>query len=200
MKATHRPDVFSYCVFDETRDLDFNATFIQRAGGNVLIDPVAASEHDLQHMTALGGVAQILVTNSDHIRQAPALAERFGAQRVGPEAEREAMAAVCPCDRWLRGGDAWIDGIEVIALAGSKTPGELALVLDGTTLITGDLIRGHIGGALNLLPAAKLTDPDAARASVRRLAQRVDLDAVLVGDGWPIFSGAHAQLVALATA
>jgi hypothetical protein len=30
-------------------------------------------------------------------------------------------------------------------MAGSKTPGELALILEKTTLITGDLVRGHMG-------------------------------------------------------
>jgi hypothetical protein len=31
-------------------------------------------------------------------------------------------------------------------LNGSKTPGELALVLEKTTLITGDLVRAHQAG------------------------------------------------------
>ena len=71
--------------------------------------------------------------------------------------------------------------------AGSKTLGELALVLEGTTLVTGDLIRAHEGGRLCLLPDAKLTDSDAARSSVRRLAALPGIEAVLVGDGWPVF-------------
>ena len=32
----------------------------------------------------------------------------------------------------------------VLALHGSKTPGELALVLEDTILVTGDLVRGHV--------------------------------------------------------
>ena len=72
-------------------------------------------------------------------------------------------------------------------MAGSKTPGELALTLEGTTLVTGDLIRAHEGGRLCLVPDAKLSDPAAARASVRRLAALPGIDAVLVGDGWPVF-------------
>ena len=43
------------------------------------------------------------------------------------------------------------------ALDGSKTPGELAFVLDGTTLVTGDLIRAHAAGSLMLLPYDKLS-------------------------------------------
>ena len=72
-------------------------------------------------------------------------------------------------------------------VAGSKTPGELALVLDGTTLVTGDLIRAHEGGRLCLVPDAKLADPGAARSSARRLAALPGIESVLVGDGWPVF-------------
>ena len=69
----------------------------------------------------------------------------------------------------------------------AKTPGELALIVEGSTLITGDLVRAHEAGRLCLLPAAKLIDPDAARASVERLADLGTIDAVLTGDGWPVF-------------
>ena len=57
---------------------------------------------------------------------------------------------------WLSDGDQPIEGLRVVALQGSKTPGELALVIDGTTLVTGDLVRAHQGGRLNLLPDATM--------------------------------------------
>ena len=60
-------------------------------------------------------------------------------------------------------------------------------VLEGTTLVTGDLVRAHQGGRLNLLPDAKLRDRALAVASVRRLLEHERVDAVLPGDGWPIF-------------
>jgi hypothetical protein len=77
---------------------------------------------------------------------------------------------------------------------GTKTPGELALVLEGTTLITGDLVRAHAGGALCLLPDAKLRDRGEAIVSVARLAGLGRIDAVLPGDGWPVFHGGTAAL------
>ena len=80
-----------------------------------------------------------------------------------------------------------VPGLVVHEVAGSKTPGELALVLEGTTLITGDLVRAHEGGRLCLLPDAKLGDGAAARASARRLAALPGIEAVIVGDGWPVF-------------
>ena len=84
-------------------------------------------------------------------------------------------------------------------LHGSKTPGELALLLEGSTLITGDLIRAHEGGKLCLLPDPKLTDKRKAIASVQRVSQLRDLEAVLPGDGWPVFRNAREVLGELLT-
>jgi hypothetical protein len=195
MKATHRPDIFTFAVFDNARNLDFNGYLLVREGGNVLVDPVTMSAHDRAHLQQLGGAAWVVLTNSDHRRDGAAIADACGAKLAGPAAERDSLGLAC--DQWLSGGDAWRPGIEVVALAGSKTPGELALIVDGNTLITGDLVRGHVGGWLNMLPDPKLADREAAVASVRKLAQRSSIQAVLVGDGWPVFRDGHARLAEL---
>ena len=89
-------------------------------------------------------------------------------------------------------------GLSVLEMQGSKTLGELALVLERTTLITGDLVRGYMGGRLNLLPEAKLTDRAQAVASVGRiLREHREIETVLVGDGWPIFHDGQRALAAL---
>ena len=80
----------------------------------------------------------------------------------------------------------------------SKTPGELALLVDDTTLITGDLVRAHRAAALTMLPDAKLVDRARAVDSVRRLAALERVEAVLVGDGWPVFRDGHRALAELA--
>ena len=56
------------------------------------------------------------------------------------------------CERWLHDNEEVVPGLIAYQLDGSKTPGELALLLEHTTLITGDLIRCHIGGELCMLP------------------------------------------------
>lgn len=188
MKQTHNSDVFTWSSFDEARNVDFNGYAWIRPGGNVLIDPMPMGAHDRAHLDALGGAAWIVVTNSDHTRDAAALATALGAKVAGPAAERGAFEA----DRWLDDGDEVVPGLRVHTLEGSKTPGELALRL-GDTLFFGDLVRGHSGGRLNLLPAAKLTDERRARSSVRRLITD-DVSAVLVGDGWPCFVDGAARL------
>lgn len=196
MKRTHRPDVFCWSRFDEVRDVDFNAwAWLRKDQGSVLIDPLPLSDHDRAQLEAHGGVSHVIVTNSDHTRAAAELAARYGALTIGPRQEEGKLGI--PCDRWA-GTEEIVPGLRAIELAGSKTPGELALLLEETTLITGDLLRAHAGGSLHLLPDAKLSDKARAIESVRRLADHAQIDAILVGDGWPIFSGGAAMLKSLA--
>ena len=192
MKRLHRPDLFSFSVFDERLDIDFNGFAWIREGGNVLIDPVPMSAHDRRHLQALGGAAWVVVTNSDHARASAAIAADLGAKIAGPLAEKASFPL--PCERWLGNGAELVPGLVAIALDGSKTPGELALLLDETTLVTGDLIRSHAGGSLSLLGAQKLACPAKAAASVRGLLMHAGIDAVLVGDGFCVFRDGHARL------
>ena len=196
MKSLHRPDLFAWSAFDEARNVDFNGTLWVREAGNVVIDPMPLSPHDRAHLDTLGGAALIIVTNSDHMRAAAALAADTGALLAAPAAEREAISGAVGL--WLEDGDTPTPGLGVYALDGSKTPGELALLLGGHTLVCGDLIRGQRGGGLNLLPAPKLSDPQAAARSVRRLAGIEQVQAVIVGDGWPVFRDGRARLAELA--
>ena len=93
-----------------------------------------------------------------------------------------------------------VPGLQTVAMDGSKTPGELVIVLEERTLITGDLIRGQVAGGLNLLPDKKLTDRAAALASVQRLSEFEAIDTVLVGDGWHVFHDGHGALSRLGAA
>jgi hypothetical protein len=199
MKALHRKELYGWSVFDEARNLDFHSVLWVRAEGNVVIDPLPLSTHDAAHLRALGGVAWVVVTNSEHVRTTRELVSTFGAKVAGPRSEADTFPL--KCDRWLATGESLVPGLEALELHGSKTPGELALLLEDTTLVTGDLIRGHVGGRLNLLPDAKLKDAARARASVRELVERWPrIDAVLVGDGWPVFRGGRVALEELARA
>ena len=197
MKSLQRSDLFAWSVFDAERNVDFNSTAWIRPEGNVLIDPLPLSDHDWQHLQSLGKTTWIVITNSDHIRASQDIARRTGAQIAGPIAEKSAFENAC--DRWLSEGDEVVPGLTVMELQGSKTPGELALVLDKTILITGDLVRAHQANQLMLLPAPKLQDVSAAHRSVQRLASLAEIETVLVGDGWSIFNHGHQYLQALST-
>ncbi|MBL1178172.1 hypothetical protein [Pantanalinema sp. GBBB05] len=199
MKSLHRPDLYSWSTFDPERNVDFNGIAWIRPTGNVLIDPVPLSEHDTHHLQELGGASWIVITNSDHIRDAQAIAQQTGAQIAAPIGEQATFPLVTPPTgtkpiRWLTDGEELVPGLQAIELHGSKTSGELALLLEETTLITGDLIRAHRAGSLMLLPDAKLQDRTAAIASVQRLAAIPSITAVLVGDGWSVFRDGHDRL------
>jgi hypothetical protein len=87
-----------------------------------------------------------------------------------------------------------LKGLKVTVLHGSKTAGELALLIEDSTLITGDLIRAHEGGKLCMLPDAKLTDKKLAVASALQLSEFSAVDAILPGDGWPVFRNGQVVL------
>ncbi len=183
MKALHQPAFWGWSVFNPERNLDFHSVLWVRPEGNCAFDPLPLTEHDLAHLQSLGPLSHIFISNSDHLRDAEALAAQTGARLWGPLAEK----ATLNCQAWLDEGDEPLPGLQVFALAGSKTPGELAFLIEGQTLITGDLIRSHRAGQLCLLPDAKLSNKAAAQASVSRLADCLQLQAVLTGDGWPVF-------------
>ena len=192
MKRLHRPHLFGWSVFNEDRNIDFHSTVWVRPEGNVVIDPLPLSDHDEAHLRELGGVAWIVVTNSDHVRDSIRLAENTGAQLLGPS--QEANDFPMQCNRWLTDGDEVVPGMLALELEGSKTPGELALLLEGSTIISGDLIRAHEGGALCLLPSEKLSNKRKAIASLQRLTLLPELEALLPGDGWPVFRDAKILL------
>ncbi len=197
MKSLHRNDLFQWSYFDEQRDIDFHSVLWVRPEGNIAFDPLPLSDHDLRHVQRLGGVAWVVLTNSDHERAAAGLVAATAAKVAAPSGERATVKL--HVDRWLGDADEVVPGLVAYAMTGSKTPGELAFFLTPETLITGDLVRGQRANALNLLPPAKLTDLNAAKHSVGRLAALPGLTTVLVGDGWPLFSGASQQLTQLAT-
>jgi len=183
MKRLHHPALFGWSSFQEHLDLDFNSVSWVRPAGNILIDPLPLSAHDLAHLTSLGGVAHVLVTNSRHLRATEAIVAKFGATVWAPDGERAAFTL--PVERWLEEGDKPVEGMRVLGVEGSKAPGELALVIERTTLVTGDLVRSNRAGELHLMSVEQgLSDLVRATATVARLAALPGLRAVLVGDGF----------------
>ena len=50
MKQLHRPGLFAWSTFDESKNIDFNGTLWVREGGNVVIDPMPMTPHDQAHL------------------------------------------------------------------------------------------------------------------------------------------------------
>ncbi|PCK07618.1 MAG: MBL fold metallo-hydrolase [Alteromonadaceae bacterium] len=198
MKLLHKKNLFCWSQFDNDRNIDFHSYLWVRSEGNVVFDPLPLTDHDEKHLNSLGKVSHILISNSDHIRDAVKLAKLTGAKIYGPAGEKDSFPVQCA--EWLGEAKGFIEGLDVYCLNGSKTEGELAFVIEGETLITGDLIRAHSGGKLCMLPGAKLQDLAVAKESVRRLASIPGIKAVLVGDGWPIFNNGEQILSELVAA
>lgn len=195
MKLLHKKNLFCWSDFDETRNIDFHSYLWVRKEGNIIFDPLPMSEHDKKHLNSLGKVSHIIISNSDHVRNAKELAADTGAEIWGPEAEKGDFPIAC--GKWLGEEKGLVEGLDVYSLSGSKTDGELAFVIDGETLITGDLIRAHSGGALCILPDPKLKNKSDAIKSVRKLASLAGINAVLPGDGWPIFRNGDSAMAEL---
>ena len=185
MKSLHKNNLFCWSQFDEDRDIDFHSYLWVRDKGNIVFDPLPLTSHDKNHLNSLGNVSHIIISNSDHIRSAEELASETGAQIWGPAAEKESFPI--ECSRWLGESKGLVEGLDVYCLSGSKTDGELAFVVEGETLIAGDLIRAHSGGKLCMLPEGKLINLDEAIDSVKKLADIKGVKAILPGDGWPVF-------------
>ena len=202
MKSTRIAGLHYWGEFQADRRIDFNGWFWERSGGNVLIDPMPLDEAGVAFLRERGGVQWILVNNADHLRAAALLGRDLDAELIAPAAERERLGeAAMSVRHWfetaadLPGGLA--DEVEVVPLAGGKSPMEPAFHLKPlSALYFGDLVRSHETGALRLLPDPKISDRAAVVASLQPLKGATP-DAILLGDGDPILSGAAGALESL---
>lgn len=189
------PGVLSWPWFSERHGYDFNGTLVLHAAGNLCIDPVEAAPADLERM-AKEGVAQILITNRNHVRAANVVRQQTGARVAIHAADagyaREQGAQI---DAVLAVGER-VGPLRIIGVPG-KSPGEVALHDPARRyLVVGDAVIGNPPGALSLLSERVIDDPVGLRESLRRLLE-LDFDAVVVGDGVPILEGARQRLEAL---
>jgi hypothetical protein len=188
IKTSALPDLFSWSRFQPDRGIDFNAFLVCGPDGNLLVDPLPLDAHELEDIRSRGGARWILLTNFDHLRDAPALRRLFEARLLAPAGDRERFGeSAALVDGWLEGDDSLPEGlsgrISLWPLRGGKSPIELALHLrPQRALLFGDLVRSQVSGRLCLLPPAKIADPRAVKQSLLPLSA-LDFDAVLLGDG-----------------
>tara|TARA_Y100001970_G_C14255107_1_gene874733 strand:- start:2270 stop:2872 length:603 start_codon:yes stop_codon:yes gene_type:complete len=193
LKTLHRKDLYCWSKFDIERNIDFNGLlWINPRGGNIIIDPVEMQDYDKKHLEILGGATSIIITNSDHIRDTENILALTGAKCFGPIEEKKKFPFTC--DYWLKDGDQPLAGIDIFSFNGSKTNGELAILIEKNTLVTGDLIRCHHGGKLSMLPDEKLRNRRLAIESIKRMASIKEISSVIPCDGWPIFNYGHEAL------
>jgi glyoxylase-like metal-dependent hydrolase (beta-lactamase superfamily II) len=184
--------VFTWAWHSEPHGYDFNGSFLELADGNLCIDPVDTPADVLAEL-ARRGVARILLSNRNHVRDANRVRSRTGARmaiHAGDAAYARGQGA--EIDDLLEVGER-IGPLTVVGVAG-KSPGEVAFHWPARRiLIVGDAVIGNPAGQCGLLRDKVMDDPAQLRASVRRLLE-LDFDTLLVGDGTPILTGAKQRL------
>ena len=193
MKRLMIEDLYSWSVFSEARQIDFNGHLWVREDGNIAIDPVAMNDADRSQLEQLGGVKSIVITNRDHEREAAVFQEWTGAEVIVPEADADAMD-IKPA-RTISDGETIVPGLRAIHLQYGKSPGEIALHFNEKgTVLFGDIVAGEPMGRLSLLADDKLEDAPKAAMQLRKvLALR--FSTVLVGDGHSLFREGRQELV-----
>lgn len=192
MKQLIFDDLYSWSVFSDTRQMDFNGHLWVRPEGNVLIDPPPMIPSDLVQLYQLGNTDYIIITNRDHEREAFFFQKEMGAKVLVHEADAGQLTQ--PADQTLTDGEMIVPGLSVISLHHGKSPGEIALYFsEKKAILFGDHVIGRPMGALNLLESAKLQDANLAREEVQKILQ-LSFDAVLVGDGHSILTNAQKSL------
>ena len=193
MKRLILEDIYSWSVFSEARQIDFNGHLWVREDGNIAIDPVAMCDADRAQFEQLGGAKWIVITNRDHEREAAAFQEWTEAEVIVHEADAD-LLDIKP-ERTISDGEMIVPGLQAIHLPYGKSPGEIALYFSGkNAVLFGDIVAGEPMGRLTLLADDKLEDASKAAMQLRKvLALR--FNAVLVGDGHSLFREGRQELV-----
>lgn len=190
------PDVLTWPWFSERHGYDFNGYLVKHDAGNVCIDPVEMPD-DVLEAIAREGVARIVLTNRNHTRASARVRERTGAPvAIHPADATHARSQGAAIDEELEVGGRV--GPFTVVDASGKSPGEVALHWpERRILVVGDACVGKPPGSCALLPETVMDDPAHLRRRLARIAEEIDFDVLLTGDGAPILSGGREALRAL---
>jgi glyoxylase-like metal-dependent hydrolase (beta-lactamase superfamily II) len=183
------PGIWQWSWFSEEKQLDFNGLFLHVGEHKIVVDPPPMTAEASTLIRRQGQLDYIIVTNRDHAREASAYQADFRCQLQVPESDAPQMDL--KATRTFKDGELLPGGIWVVHLQNQKSPGESALFLQQGKgiLIVGDALIGKPSGSLSLLPAEKYVDAGKAKEGLRRLL-KYNFDAILVGDGASILTGA----------
>jgi len=187
------PGIWQWSWFSEEKQVNFNGLFLTVGEHKILVDPPPMTPEASTLIRRQGQLDYIIITNRDHAREAAACQSDFSCQLQVPDADAPQMDL--KPSKTFKDGELLPGGIWVIQLQDQKSPGESALFLQQAkgVLIVGDALIGKPAGALSLLPAEKYSDAARAKQALRRLL-KYQFDAILVGDGASILTGAKAAV------
>ncbi|HLY01228.1 MAG TPA: cupin domain-containing protein [Candidatus Cybelea sp.] len=144
---------------------------------SVLVDPLPFDDATYAQLEHLGGIERVIVLSAGREGAAREIAERYGVPVISAPAHREAL----------------FEGAKAIRLLDQRRDGEFAISIPAQrVVVVGDSVVGSPAGALSL-PHGGDADARQAALGLRRIL-REDPNALLVGAGAPIFSGAYEAL------
>jgi uncharacterized cupin superfamily protein len=169
------PNAYFWSQWDAQQTLPANAYLFCAEAGNTVVNPQPVDEPVHAHIERLGGIATVLATTPRYDRESKALARRYGATVVNEPRDREEFSP----------------GLIAMSLRDqSGEPEFFVSVPAHDAVIVGDSILGTPAGGLSLRPDREYADVRKAALGLRRIL-RVDPQALLVGYGQSIFSGAY---------
>ncbi|SRR5437773_465020 len=168
------------------------STSLTAAEGMYLIDPILLEKQALDELIGSGGVAGIIVTNSNHHRASAPFADQFAAPIF---ARSETFEDKTPRHfRRVADGDEICDGLRVIGIDGAAA-GEIVLhyAPGGGTLIVGDALINFEPYGFTFLPGKYCSDENEMRRSLQKLLD-YKTERILFAHSPPILSGASDRL------
>ncbi len=202
--ATRAAQAFPERIIDEVYDCgyaaesSFGATsyFVQRPGGNLLIDSPRAARPLLERLKALGGARYLFLTHRDDVADHRQLARALGCERI---LHREDLSHATADVEHVLEGDAPIrfaDDLLLIPVPG-HTRGSVALLYRERFLFSGDhLWASDDGRGLSASRSVAWHSWSRQLASIERLA-RFDFEWVLPGHGRRLHADGPAEMKAL---
>jgi len=176
------PGVFVIPWYNFDASAYFNGHYIK--DGGVLIDPPKMDNYELMEIARHSPPKNIILTNSDHVREAEHYRKYFGA-KVWMH-ELEAPNAKIKIDKTFKSGDKLPGNIIAINVPDNKLPGETALFIPSKkTIILGDALIAAEQGKLGFLPPEKYKDISKAKEGIKVLLN-YDFENVLVAHGFHI--------------
>lgn len=184
------PGVYRWHVRDDRIGGSQSDAFaVVTEGRVVLIDPLPIDEQALRE---LGEVEAIVLTAGNHQRSAWRFRKAFGAPVYAPE---NAYKLEHKPDHWYSGGDLLPGGLTAFHAPGPvESMHALWLERPVSVVFLSDLLIHDGSGRASFVPAQYQDEPERTRASVRRIAEQLPVEALCFAHGPPIVRGGRLVL------
>ncbi|HUO58720.1 MAG TPA: MBL fold metallo-hydrolase [bacterium] len=173
-----------YCGFNSPKSYGGNSYFVRHPSGNWLVDSPKYLPHLMRQFEKAGGLKYIFLTHQDDVAEAAKYADKFGAQRIIHEEDKEAQPGA---EIVFSGTDPLelVPGFRIIPTPG-HTEGHSVLLYRDKFLFTGDHLwwrrkRRQLGASQNVAWYSWRKQAE----SMERLL-RSDFEWVLPGHGQKI--------------